>query len=85
MGGPLSCYVVAIALFHLVDGVAEADAPKDAILHIIQHFLGEFVAGEADLGIATLVFVVDVGTLYYTDNLVGIVVEQQRGAVIEAG
>jgi len=67
------------------DGVAHADVAQDPVGDVRHDLLRQVVAAKPNPGIAAGLLTVEPGTLHDTDNGAGIVVPQNRGAVVEAG
>ena len=76
--------ITTAALLHFVDGVAKGDVSENAILHIAQHFLSEWIAAKPHAGIAPLLFAIDISAFNDANYAIRVVIKQQRCTIIQA-
>ena len=82
-GGRVCGLAVFDGLHHLVDPIAERDIAQNAIVDHRHDFFGTSSLGKAHADVAALVL--EPRALNDADDLVHVVVEQQRGAVVQTG
>ena len=76
---------VFAALLHVVDRIAEAHIAQHTITHVVHHLLRKWVAAHPHPRIAALLVFIHPCTLNHANQLVRVMVEQQRRTIIQAG